>query len=98
MTMIELRKPMPVALRADAVYRDAEHDAQDSAREDRHGDHEALLLRCEAERFADLHAQRPEHRPYHEADVEVEECGEECRPVAGFFQVGYFHVMWLLDC
>ena len=39
------------------------------------------------QRLADLRAERPEQRPDHEANIEVEEGGEERGPVAGGFEV-----------
>ena len=51
---------------------------------------------AKVQRLADLRAERAEHRPDHEAEVEVEERGEQGGPVAGAFEIGEFQVVGLL--
>ena len=50
-------------------------------------DHQEFLLRVESEVRRDQSTERAEHRPNHEADVEVEKRRGQRGPVAGFFEL-----------
>jgi hypothetical protein len=64
----------PGHLRLQVVDQDAHENAQDRAGEHRGGHHHALLGVREAEIRGDLHAERAEHHPDHEGEVEIEKC------------------------
>jgi hypothetical protein len=49
------------------------------------------------ERFTNLRAQRTEHGPDHEAEIEVEKGSEERGPVAGIFEFGKFQLWRFLE-
>jgi len=66
----------------DAIDHHPGDEAQQGAGQHRHGDHETLLGRVEPEIPGDGHAQRPEQHPDHEAEIEIEEGGEQGRRVA----------------
>jgi hypothetical protein len=68
-------------LGADVVDQDAIDEPQGGAGEERYGDHQALLRGGEVEVLGDGHAERAEQNPDHEAEVEIEEGGEESRGV-----------------
>lgn len=80
-------------LGADAVHEQAEQEPDETAGEDRHGDHEEALLRREVQRVGrgDLVRQHAEQRPHHEAVIEIEERGNQRRPVPGGFEFRKFH-------
>jgi cobalamin biosynthesis protein CobT len=69
---------------SDAPDQDAEDDAQHGASEDGGCDHQALMGGVEMQLLGDRHAQRSEQHPDHEAEVEIEEGGEQRRQMAGF--------------
>jgi hypothetical protein len=60
-------------LRLQVVDQDAHDDAQDRAGENRGGHHHSLLGVRQAEILGDLHAERAEHDPDHEGEIESKE-------------------------
>ena len=78
-------------LRTDRVGHDAKGDAQDGARKHGNGDEGQFLLDRNVHCLGDIGHERAERDPGHEADVEIEEGGEQSRPVAGLLEVGKFH-------
>ena len=72
----------PGPLRTDAIDERAVDDAQQRAGEHRQRHHQALLAGIEVQIVGDLHAERAEHDPHHEAHVEIKKGREERRPVA----------------
>jgi hypothetical protein len=69
--------------RLEMIDHDAEDHADHRAGEHGHGDHQALLRVVELQVGCDLDAERSEHDPDHERDVEVEERGEQRRRITG---------------
>ena len=59
------------ALRRPAIGQQAEQEAQYGAGEDRRGDHHRALLGAQLQVAGNLHPQRAEHVPDHEAQVEI---------------------------
>ena len=64
-------------LRPEAVDKHAVDHAQEGAGQGRGGDHQALLGGVEVKIGPDQDRQRPEQHPDHEADVEIQERGEQ---------------------
>ncbi|MCY1354312.1 hypothetical protein D9M69_406830 [compost metagenome] len=64
-------------LRRGAVGQQAHEEAQHGAGEDRRGDHHRALLGAQPEVGGDLHAERAEHVPDHETQVEIEKRGKQ---------------------
>ena len=64
------------ALRLEMIDQHTVDDPDQGAGEHRHRDHQPLLRVVEIEVTSDLDAQRSEHHPDHEGDVEIEERGE----------------------
>lgn len=71
------------ALRRPAIGQQAEQEAQYGAGEDRRGDHHRALLGAQLQVAGNLHPQRAEHVPDHEAQVEIEKRREQGRRMAG---------------
>jgi hypothetical protein len=74
----------PGGFRRQSISEHAHPKAQHRTSEDRRGDDEAALLRGQVQVGGDLHRQRAEQVPDHEAQVEIEEGREQGRGVAGF--------------
>src|SRR5437899_3096386 len=62
----------------------AQREAHEGARQDRHRDHESLLRGGELVGLADERRHRTVEDPDGEAEVEIEEGGEQGRRVPGF--------------
>ncbi|MNT92911.1 hypothetical protein D3C72_2342700 [compost metagenome] len=73
----------PGALRRPAIGQQAHEEAQHRAGKDWRGDHQCTFLGGQLQVGGDLHGQRAEYVPHHEAQVEIEECGVQGRRVAG---------------
>src|SRR6185295_4769663 len=69
--------------RPEVIGEPAHEDAEDRAAEQRRRDQEALLGGGQVEVLGDEVAERAEQVPDAEAEIEVDESGEEGRPVAG---------------
>ncbi|MCY1244460.1 hypothetical protein D9M72_575340 [compost metagenome] len=72
------------AFRRPAVRQQPHQEAQHRSGKDRSGDHQGAFLGGQLQVGGYLHGQRAEHVPDHEAQVEIEEGGEQSRRVAGF--------------
>ena len=81
------------ALGLEAVDQHAVDDAQKGARQDRQRDHQALLRGIEMKVIGDLHRQRPQDDPHHEAHVEVKKGRKERRPMPGSEEVPADHFL-----
>jgi hypothetical protein len=81
----------PGLLGADAVDQHAVDQAQQRAGQHGDGDHQALLGGVEVEVLGDGHAQRAQDHPDHEAEVEIQERGEQGRRVAGLQEITRDH-------
>ena len=73
---------MPDAARLELIDQEAVQHAQQGARQNGDGDHEAKLSRLQMKAVPDLHAQRPEQHPDHERHVEIEKGAEQGRQMA----------------
>ena len=73
----------PGAPPADALAEHAEQRPEQRAAQQRNRRDESLLGRRQPEVFAQKRRERPEQHPRHEADVEVEQRGDERRRVPG---------------
>ncbi len=60
-----------------AVDQDAHGKAQDCPGQDRRGHHQAPLLCAQLQVGSNLHRQRAQQVPDHEAEVEIQKCGEQ---------------------
>jgi hypothetical protein len=66
-----------------AIDEDSVDHTQERSGQDRNRDHQALLRCIEVKFSSDLHAQRAEQDPHHEANIEIEERRKQRRRVAG---------------
>ena len=74
----------PGGFRRQAISQHAHHKAQYGPGQNRRGHHQPALLGGQVQVGGDLHRQRAEQVPDHEAQVEIEEGREQCRGMAGF--------------
>jgi len=77
----------PGPLGADTIDQHAVDHAQQRPGQDRDGDHEALLGRCQSQVLGHVHAQRAQQHPDHEAHIEVEEGRQQGWRVAGLEEI-----------
>ena len=82
---------IPVRLAPIQIGEDAHRHPQQRAGQNRDRDKRELLVDGEVHVAHDVDDQRTERDPGHEADVEIEERGQQRRPVACFLEFSKLH-------